>query len=103
VFVKQTADGMGRECRRLTHGDGYRDHGALSRLGYPERVLPDARHTFDASGRDAPSVGTTDVEHLEAAVEALDIDFSESDQDYLEEAYEPVEPVDWEYPRTAGE
>ena len=39
---------------------------------------------------DAPIVGTTSVEHLEDAVEALDIDLSASDQAYLEEPYEPV-------------
>jgi len=35
-------------------------------------------------------VGTTSVEHLEDAVEALDIDLSDSDIGYLEEPYEPV-------------
>ncbi|MUV90499.1 aldo/keto reductase [Halapricum sp. CBA1109] len=39
---------------------------------------------------DAPIVGTTSVEHLEAAVEALEIDLSSSEQAYLEEPYEPV-------------
>ncbi|WP_049985418.1 aldo/keto reductase [Halobellus rufus] len=39
---------------------------------------------------DAPIVGTTSVEHLEAAVEALSIDLSDSDVEYLEEPYEPV-------------
>ena len=39
---------------------------------------------------DAPIVGTTSVEHLEEAVEALDVDLSESDVEYLEEPYEPV-------------
>jgi aryl-alcohol dehydrogenase-like predicted oxidoreductase len=39
---------------------------------------------------DAPIVGTTSVEHLEAAVEALDISLSESDQEWLEEPYQPV-------------
>mgnify|MGYP000482838700 FL=1 len=39
---------------------------------------------------DAPIVGTTSVEHLEDAVEALSIDLSESDIEYLEEPYEPV-------------
>ena len=39
---------------------------------------------------DAPIVGTTSVEHLEQAVEALDIDLSESDIAFLEEPYEPV-------------
>ncbi|WP_276302463.1 aldo/keto reductase [Halorussus lipolyticus] len=40
---------------------------------------------------DAPIVGTTSVEHLEDAVEALEIDLSASDVAYLEEPYEPVE------------
>jgi len=39
---------------------------------------------------DAPIVGTTSVEHLEQAVEAIDIDLSDSDIDYLEEPYEPL-------------
>jgi aryl-alcohol dehydrogenase-like predicted oxidoreductase len=38
---------------------------------------------------DAPIVGTTSVEHLEDAVEAVEIDLSESDLEYLEEPYEP--------------
>jgi len=39
---------------------------------------------------DAPIVGTTSVEHLEEAVEATEIDLSESDVAYLEEPYEPL-------------
>lgn len=39
---------------------------------------------------DAPIVGTTSVEHLEDAVEALDVKLSASDIAYLEEPYEPV-------------
>ncbi|WP_134671479.1 aldo/keto reductase [Halorussus marinus] len=39
---------------------------------------------------DAPIVGTTSVEHLEDAVEALDIDLTSGDLAYLEEPYEPV-------------
>jgi aryl-alcohol dehydrogenase-like predicted oxidoreductase len=39
---------------------------------------------------DAPIIGTTSVEHLEDAVEALDISLSESDIDWLEAPYEPV-------------
>jgi aryl-alcohol dehydrogenase-like predicted oxidoreductase len=38
---------------------------------------------------DAPIVGTTSVEHLEEAVEAVDIDLRGSDIEYLEEPYEP--------------
>jgi aryl-alcohol dehydrogenase-like predicted oxidoreductase len=39
---------------------------------------------------DAPIVGTTSVEHLEEAVEALDISLADSDVAWLEEPYEPV-------------
>jgi aryl-alcohol dehydrogenase-like predicted oxidoreductase len=39
---------------------------------------------------DAPIVGTTSIEHLEDAVEALDVSLSRSDMEYLEEPYEPV-------------
>ncbi|AQL44085.1 aldo/keto reductase [Halorientalis sp. IM1011] len=39
---------------------------------------------------DAPIVGTTSIEHLEQAVEALDIDLDDSDVAWLEEPYEPV-------------
>ena len=42
---------------------------------------------------DAPIIGTTSVDHLEDAVEALEIDLSGSDQDYLEEPYGPVPVV----------
>ncbi|MFB6125018.1 MAG: aldo/keto reductase [Halanaeroarchaeum sp.] len=45
---------------------------------------------FEKDWVDAPIVGTTSVEHLEQAVEALDIDLSSSDVEYLEEPYEPV-------------
>ena len=39
---------------------------------------------------DAPIVGTTSIDHLEDAVEALDVKLSASDLAYLEEPYEPV-------------
>jgi aryl-alcohol dehydrogenase-like predicted oxidoreductase len=39
---------------------------------------------------DAPIVGTTSIEHLEDAVEALDISLSSSEMAYLEEPYQPV-------------
>jgi aryl-alcohol dehydrogenase-like predicted oxidoreductase len=42
-----------------------------------------------------PIVGTTSVEHLREAVEALDISLSDSDIEFLEEPYEPVEPARW--------
>jgi aryl-alcohol dehydrogenase-like predicted oxidoreductase len=37
-----------------------------------------------------PIVGTSSVEHLEDAVEALDVDLSDSEIEWLEEPYEPV-------------
>jgi aryl-alcohol dehydrogenase-like predicted oxidoreductase len=45
---------------------------------------------FHKDSVDTPIVGTTSVEHLEDAVEALDIDLSPSDLEWLEEPYEPV-------------
>ncbi|WP_435074132.1 aldo/keto reductase [Halorubrum sp. HHNYT27] len=39
---------------------------------------------------DTPIVGTSSIEHLEDAVEALDIDLSDSDMEWLEEPYESV-------------
>ncbi|MFT4880410.1 MAG: aryl-alcohol dehydrogenase-like predicted oxidoreductase [Salinirussus sp.] len=40
---------------------------------------------------DAPIVGVSSVEHLEDAVEALEVSLSDSDLAYLEEPYEPVQ------------
>ena len=42
---------------------------------------------------DAPIIGTTSVDHLEEAVEALDITLSDDDMEYLEEPYRPVDIV----------
>jgi aryl-alcohol dehydrogenase-like predicted oxidoreductase len=39
---------------------------------------------------DAPIIGASSIEHLEDAVEAVEIDLSESDLTYLEAPYEPV-------------
>ena len=39
---------------------------------------------------DAPIVGTSSVEHLEDAVEAVEITLSDDELEYLEEPYEPV-------------
>jgi aryl-alcohol dehydrogenase-like predicted oxidoreductase len=39
----------------------------------------------------APIIGTTSVEHLEDAVEAVEIDLSDSDIEYLQDPYEPGE------------
>ena len=39
---------------------------------------------------DTPIVGTTSVEHLEEAVEAVEIDLSDGDVEYLEEPYQPM-------------
>jgi len=43
----------------------------------------------------APIVGVSSIEHLEQAVEALDVSLSASDVDYLEDPYEPkpVKPI----------
>ncbi|WP_254809983.1 aldo/keto reductase [Natronosalvus amylolyticus] len=45
---------------------------------------------FNQDHVDAPIVGTTSVEHLEQAVEALEISLTSSELEYLEEPYEPV-------------
>ena len=45
---------------------------------------------FGSETVDAPIVGTTSVEHLEDAVEALSIDLTRSEIEYLEEPYQPV-------------
>jgi aryl-alcohol dehydrogenase-like predicted oxidoreductase len=39
---------------------------------------------------DSPILGTTSLDHLEDAVEALEITLTDSDIEYLEEPYEPV-------------
>jgi aryl-alcohol dehydrogenase-like predicted oxidoreductase len=45
---------------------------------------------FHQEAVDAPIIGTTSIEHLEDAIEALDISLSASDLEYLEEPYGPV-------------
>ncbi|WP_018257351.1 aldo/keto reductase [Halomicrobium katesii] len=45
---------------------------------------------FENEYTDAPILGTSSIEHLEAAVEALEIDLSASEMESLEEPYEPV-------------
>ena len=45
---------------------------------------------FEKDNVDAPIIGTTSIEHLEDAVEALEIDLSTSEMEYLEEPYRPV-------------
>ena len=45
---------------------------------------------FNKEWVDTPIVGTTSIEHLEDAVEALDVDLATSDVEWLEEPYEPV-------------
>ncbi|MFU8867975.1 aldo/keto reductase [Natronococcus sp.] len=45
---------------------------------------------FQNENTTAPIVGTSSVDHLEEAVEALEISLSASDREYLEEPYEPV-------------
>ena len=48
---------------------------------------------LDKDWVDAPIVGTTSVEHLEDAVEAVDVGLTDSEIEYLEEPYEPVPVV----------
>jgi aryl-alcohol dehydrogenase-like predicted oxidoreductase len=38
----------------------------------------------------APIVGASKIDHLEDAVEAVEVDLSDSDVEYLEEPYEPL-------------
>jgi aryl-alcohol dehydrogenase-like predicted oxidoreductase len=38
----------------------------------------------------APIIGVSSIEHLEEAVEAVDISLAQSDREYIEEPYEPV-------------
>jgi aryl-alcohol dehydrogenase-like predicted oxidoreductase len=45
---------------------------------------------FEKETVDAPIIGTTSIEHLEDAVEALEIDLSTSELEYLKEPYQPV-------------
>jgi aryl-alcohol dehydrogenase-like predicted oxidoreductase len=39
---------------------------------------------------DAPVVGTTSLQHVDEAAQAVEIDLSEEEQEYLEAPYEPV-------------
>ncbi|WP_273837384.1 aldo/keto reductase [Halococcus sp. PRR34] len=48
---------------------------------------------------DAPILGTTSIEHLEDAVEALNISLSTSDIEHLEEPYTPVRVSGWDSAR----
>jgi len=41
-------------------------------------------------GVDAPVVGTTSLQHVDEAAQAVDIDLSEAEQEFLEAPYEPV-------------
>lgn len=45
---------------------------------------------FDKEWVDAPVVGATSVEHIEDAIEALEISTPSSDVEYLDEPYEPM-------------
>lgn len=47
---------------------------------------------------DAPILGVSSIEHLEDAVEALEITLSSSDLEYLEEPYEPSEIAGHSWP-----
>ena len=45
---------------------------------------------FSKESVTAPIYGTSSVEHLEDAVEAVELDLDEGDIEYLEEPYEPM-------------
>jgi len=51
---------------------------------------------FHTKWVDTPILGTTSVEHLEQAVEALEIDLSADEMEYLEEPYTPVRVSGWD-------
>jgi aryl-alcohol dehydrogenase-like predicted oxidoreductase len=103
-YLTRPHEEMGATTRAETHEPLY-DHPYLEGGGIEinERVEELAKENgvtmaqialawhFHKDIVDAPIVGTTSVEHLEQAVEALDIDLSDSDIEYLEEPYAPVE------------
>ncbi|WP_336339468.1 aldo/keto reductase [Haloarcula brevis] len=81
------------------YGHGYHENGGQEINNRVEELAADKGATMAQIGLswllhkdwvDAPIVGTTSVEHLEDAVEALDISLSDSDLEYLEEPYEPI-------------
>jgi aryl-alcohol dehydrogenase-like predicted oxidoreductase len=59
---------------------------ALDRLGVDTAGLYQSHRRDD----DAPIVGTSTLDHLVDAVEALEIDGSDSGLEYLSEPYEPA-------------
>jgi len=80
--------------------DAYRSNGGAEINARVEKLATDhgvkmaqiaLSWLFHKEWVDAPVIGTSSVEHLEDAVEALEIDLSSSDIEYLEEPYEPVE------------
>jgi len=80
---------LGRPYRERRRGDQPPDRRVGRREGREDG--PDrARWVAGKEVVDAPIVGTSSVEHLEDAVEALDVDLSDSDVEWLEEPYEAV-------------
>ena len=91
------------ESEKKMYAQPYRDGGGPAVNERVEQLAADKGVTMAQIGLawllhsewvDAPIIGTTSVEHLEDAVDALEIDLSESDREFLEEPYEPVR-VDW--------
>jgi len=87
------------ETDDILHAFPYRDGGGIEINERVEELAEEKGVTmaqialawhFNKDLVDVPIVGTTSVEHLEQAVEALEIDLSDSDLEYLEEPYEPV-------------
>jgi len=81
------------------YGHGYHEKGGQEINARVEELAEEKGATMAQIGLswllhkewvDAPIIGTTSVEHLEDAVEALDISLSDSEMEYLEDPYEPI-------------
>ncbi|WP_148414182.1 aldo/keto reductase [Haloferax sp. KTX1] len=82
-----------------SYGHGYHENGGQEVNERVEELADDKGVTMAQIGLswllhkdwvDAPIIGTTSIEHLEDAVEAVDISLSNSEMEYLEEPYEPI-------------
>ena len=91
------------ESEERLYSQPYREGGGIEVNERVEQVAEDEGLSMaqvalawllDKEWVDAPVIGTTSVEHLEEAVEAVEVDLDSSDVEYMEEAYEPVR-VDW--------
>ena len=87
------------ESDELAHGHPYPDNGGREINERVEELAADKgvsmaqlalAWVLHKDPVDAPIIGASKIEHLEDAVEALEIGLSDSDLEYLEEPYEPV-------------